>query len=576
MSAENEVNRAERAKRAQAARAARKNAAPQANRASDAKKASRQSAARPQRRAQQRSEQRQNAQVAPEVQRNENAQVEQPAASATAAVKQKNVSKTKAPRTSLLDTLGFNERMAVFLKSALPDFVMTLVMSVALAYAVSFAFESAAGYRGNIALLVAISAPLLLALYAGSWSKKALLPAAGATAVIAVVVMGVFISMTPSGTPMFVPMESWESAAGLNDVNENYAIFAFVAVLVPIVVYLLSRRRVGTVILLIDSMFACGWVQFLYRDFAFDNGGLIASFVVLVAGLMLFIFQTYRQSVYSAARAKRTSFIGVAAFSGLVSLICVLIGVGVFYGAINGFGLNTLDVKPFTRYAAAPIDPYSTNHSDTTTQGDDTTDNTNDEEEETSDNTDDGTQSGGALNAESLLASPVGQAVQAITGYDADDPNQDFESISFLIIAWTVILSVLLVVLLLVAAIVLQRYRRKRRLQRIYNESVAYRIAYLYEFMLGRFERMKIHKPEQTTPYEFAVGFEATLAPFTRGTDGVTFTDVTAAYMDACWGALDVSEEDYNSVEKYYLAFFKNAREYTGWPHWIFFRFWRI
>lgn len=469
-----------------------------------------------------------------------------------------------------------SQRLTQFLRASLPDFIIALVMSIALTYTVSYGFESAAGFRGNVAVLAAVSAPILVALFCGSWSKKAVVPSAVATVVLCVGVLGTFAALMPQDIALFSAPESGMSAGLVNDVDGNYVVFAVIACIVPVVVYLLSRRTVGAVILLVGSMFTCGWIQFLYRDFATEQFGIVVSMVVLVSGLMLFMYQTYRQSVYSAKRAKRTSFAGVAAFSCLLSVFCALLGVGIFYGAINALDLSTIDVKPFTRYAAAPIYPYSDNYNKSSTEGDNTSDDTNDEEDETSETQEEGTNQGFAISAEDMLASPIGQAVSAITGYNADDPDQSFDVIGYLIIAWSVVAMVLLIALIFALIVWLQRRRREWRLARIADKPLAYRIAYLYEFMLGRMERMKIHKPEQITPYEFALGFESTLAPFSRNTEGITFLDVTVAYMDSCWGGIDLSEESYEQVEKFYRAFFRNAREYTGWPRWLFFRFWRI
>ena len=77
------------------------------------------------------------------------------------------------------------------------------------------------------------------------------------------------------------------------------------------------------------------------------------------------------------------------------------------------------------------------------------------------------------------------------------------------------------------------------------------------------------------TPLEFAMATRAQLEPFSRGTGGVDLLAVTLAYQRACYGVQESVDEDYLLVERYYRAFFKNARDYVGGPKWLL-TFWRV
>lgn len=457
-------------------------------------------------------------------------------------------------------------RVRLFLESSVLDFALVLTVSAALTFTVSYGFESAAGYRGNAALVVALTAPLLLALFAGTWSKKALAPSIAATAIVAVGIVAAAVAVSPD--PLF-------AGGSVNDVDGSYGVFALVAVTVPVLVFLLSRRPTGLVFLLLVDVIACGTVQFLYRDWMTAQPGLAAALVALFGIAMLFVYQCYKQSVYSAKRVKRTAFLGAFAFAGLAGAVSVLAAVAVFYGVVSAAGLETPEIKPFEHYVARPIDEKAGAYGYQDVYDDGTTDETNDEERETSEDADGGSQSGSPLG-NSLMETPIGAAIMQTMGYDIQDPDQDYEAISYLIVEVVGAILAVLLALLVLAAILLQRRRRVWRLKRIAKRTPEYRVWYLYTFLMGRFGRLKIRKPEHLTPLEFALSFQQPMAPFTRDTGGVDFVEITGLYVDVCYGGCKVDPADCERVEAYYRAFFKNARQHVGWPKWLLWKFWRI
>ncbi len=459
-----------------------------------------------------------------------------------------------------------SKRLDSFLRSNGPDFLLVLVAAAALTFVVSYAFNSAPDYRGNVGVIALIVVPVLVCLYAGSWSKRAVPYSAAATVVVSLVVLGIATAASPDGA-LFVD-------GSINDSAENYTVFALVAIATTVVTFLLTRRTVGLVVGLVVGAFACGAVQYLYRDFLTAQPGIPATMVFLGATVALFCYQTYKQSVYSAARVKKTAFAGMLGYSAVLSLVCVLVGLGVFAGIISGLGLTTPDIRPFERYAAAPVEEHNESYSDKDQESDQTSDQTNDQEGVTNQ---DAQGSGTSMfSGEGLLESPLGAMVQQMTGYSYDSSDESRQEVTYLILTITEILIALAVIALIVAAILFQRYRRKLRLKRMADLPLAQQTAQLYAFFMGRFARMKIRKPEALTPLEFALGFEEALEPFEKGTGGVTFAQITGLYMDATWGGLEVSQEDFDQVVAYYEQFFRNAREYVGWPKWILGKFWRI
>jgi hypothetical protein len=462
-------------------------------------------------------------------------------------------------------------RRKLFFQSAAPDFILVAAVSAALVFTVSFAFNSADAYRGNVFLIVFATLPMLLALFVGLWSKKAMVLSAVLALAVAIVTIALCAAAMPEGVGIF-------EGGALNDVSDNYVIFGFILVVTPILVFLLSRRMVFLVVLLLLGVLACGVVQFLYRDYIAEGGaGLVAAFVVTLLGIvMMFVYQSYKQSVYKARRAKRTAFAGAFGFSALIGAVFVLIGLIAFYGVVDGLGLSTQEVKLYEKLWAAPeVERTGTVKDVETPDEDQTTDDTNDEEKDSKNDAEGGDQSDTDNDSGDQSGNPLNGLTKLLSAFDVRNWNQDYDPIGYHFPDWAKYVAPSVAAALIVGVILFWRLRRKLRLKRMAEKSYAYRMWYLYTFLVERYGRLKIRKPGYLTPFEFAVGAERVMLPFAEGTDGVDFVAVTAAYQDVCYGGREATAEDYGRLESYYNAFFRNARRHVGGFKWLW-KFWRI
>ena len=66
------------------------------------------------------------------------------------------------------------------------------------------------------------------------------------------------------------------------------------------------------------------------------------------------------------------------------------------------------------------------------------------------------------------------------------------------------------------------------------------------------------------------------MRPYTRGTNGVDFVQITELYEKAVFGGYAPTDDEVERVRGYYRAFYKNAFKATMWPKWVFWRFWRL
>lgn len=459
-----------------------------------------------------------------------------------------------------------SSRRMGFLKANVLDFVLVLVVSVALIMTASFGFNSAPDYRGNPLLAAALSAPMLLILFAGSWSRRVVLPSAVVAIAYAVVVMvGAIVLTTGSGTELFVD-------GSVNDVATNYIVYACVALVVPVLAFLLSRRTVGLAFLLIAAVLCCCWIQFLYRDWA-NNHGLAISLVVYVGIAMLFVYQTYKSSVRNAQRAKKTRFLGVFAYAAGIALVCAGLGAAVFFGIVQPSGLQTADVRPFQKTFSVPVQKYSGVYSPEQVEDPDkTTDKTNDNWKDSNENNDGGDE---ADDSDDPQANPLSAVQQFVSSFSSDDWSQQFDAINYDQLKWGALIAALVIAAAWAFVIWLRRHQRARRLQAIEAQEPQKQVWSLYNFVIDRFKRMKVERPTTLTPMEFALSSQRNLAQFAEDTGGVSFVRMTDIYQRVCFGGQTPTTQELDDMKNYYNAFFKNAYLYSGKLKWIY-RFWRI
>ena len=460
-------------------------------------------------------------------------------------------------------------RAQLFMRATIGDFLLVLVASVGLVLAVSYAFDSVPDVRGNVLVVAAIVIPLLAVLFAGSWSKRAIAPACAGAIVYAVAVIAVCAALTPTDVPLFVD-------AQINDDPASPVVFGVVALVVPTAVYLLSRRRVGMVVLLVAAVIALGSVQFLYRDWATAEAGVPVSLVVIVALFALLVFQSYRTGVRQVKRLERTAFARATLFALATALACVALAALAYVALIAPLGLTTPEIKPFQDYYTRPVIEYTGVYDEQQVDNPDiTTNQTNDEDNDSNQDAEGGEQDRSPDNNDDQGSNPVASLVESLTSFGINDWNQQFTAVSYEQLRLGALIAALAVVALLVAAILIQRSRRERRLKKLADEALEARIWSIYDFLTGRFAKLGIKRPETLTLMEFAMSCRTQMAPFSRGTGGVDFLALTLIYQRACYDKGRVTEQDWLAIERFYRAFFKNARAFVGCRRWLR-EFWRI
>lgn len=460
-------------------------------------------------------------------------------------------------------------KRSLFLRAAVPDFLLVLVASVALTMTVTYGFKSAPELRGDVLVVGAITIPMLLILFAGSYTKKAIIPAAAGCIAYAIAVVVALTSLQPEGVEMFVD-------GVINDVGENYAVFGFVALFVPVAVFLLSRKRLGVFVLLMFAIISCELTQYLFREWVSDEPGLLLFFITMAAIVAMFVFQGYRDALMNAKRVVGTNFKLVLVYALGLAAALAAVGALLFVLVIANLGLTTPDVKPFKDYYQRPTVEYTGIYSEQQVDNPDiTTNQTNDNMDESNQDAEGGVSEQSPSDSNDEGANPLTSLIQEFSNYDVDDWNELFHAINYSQLVITLLVILIPIVLAIALVIYLKKRSRKTRLEKMAGECNEYKILALWAFLEERFRRIGITRPASLTPLEYAMASRQALLPFAKGTGGVDFLELTLIYQRVAFGGREASDEEYRAFERFYLAFFKNARSYVGKRRWII-AFWRL
>lgn len=460
-------------------------------------------------------------------------------------------------------------RLRLFLRANLGDFALVLVASVCLVLTVSFAFESAPLLRGNAFIITVAVIPLLVILYAGGWSKRAVAFAAVGAVLYCALILGLCVAAQPYAVELFTD-------GRINDTPQSYVVFGLVLVVTPILVYLLSRRRFGAVLLVVSAIVACGAIHLLYPEWAAVNGGTPVTVVALIACGALLIFQGYKANAYRVRHLESTAFGSAFLYSTGISAVCFGLGAVVFFAIISPLGLRTVELKPFEDYYYRPVVEYTGVYDVSYVEDpENVTGTTNDQVSYTHEEAEGGAESQSPDSTGASGSNPVASALEQMAAFDLNSWLQEFMAISYERLKAGAAFIVTAIVLALVFAALLQRYLRKRRVAKLEAMPLEHRIWSLYRYFCKSFAKMGYGKADAMTPLEYAFASATTLSQFSRGTDGVDFVDVTLAYQRACLDEGRATEEDWETCKAFYEPFFRNARLHVGNLRWLKY-FWRL
>lgn len=320
--------------------------------------------------------------------------------------------------------------------------------------------------------------------------------------------------------------------------------------LITVITFLLSRSRLGIVILFLLGACIHSLTAFLGFEVKIWCTALFA-----LAAVVLFLMRQYRVTVLRG----NTVSPGFARYFGLtagVGLAGVVLAALCWVLVIHPLRPPTLDLELLTKYMQYEIlemvgiaKQYPVPDEDRTAREEDQTLLADEPEEEPEAPPDQQSPEDGG-NAPPPIALDPAQT----TNVNAVTYERNITSIIIVLFA--------LIVLVILLIPVLVRYLRGRRLAKLTQGEPRQQIVSLYRFYLRQFARIGYARLPSETEQEYTTRCGEHLAPYLKG--GVDLPHMTELYLDARYGGLPAAEEACRALAALYPVFLRNYRMMAG------------
>lgn len=336
--------------------------------------------------------------------------------------------------------------------------------------------------------------------------------------------------------------------------------YYFIAVLVSLAVFLLSRTRLGMLILLVLGVLLLAAAAFLQY-----TKSAVPFLLFLWGGFCLLFDRIYRHNVLHT-RSARPAFSAYAALTSVICALALAAGFAFHFVVIAPLRPPTRELKLVTRlmslevleklgvashveifdnekFAQANQDSnrISSNQGETPQESPQTQPQRNDD--------------------------PAGQRQDSqdqVKQYGSGLPETVSNAISYLRKDYTALYlagAVLLAIAALAGGKHLQRRLRYRALRKGNRKE---QVIHFYHFFVKQFQKLKLPSRGTDTPLEYSTRLGPLLARTFR--EEPAFSDLTAVFMECCYGDREPDEEGYRKYLAYYGLFYRNCRRTLGLP----------
>ncbi len=429
-------------------------------------------------------------------------------------------------------------------KFSLPDWVLCTLAGIGLSVNVVQSFLLPQALSQDFLRLALLCAAVVAALVLLSYNKltailSVILVCAGLILALFLAYLGVLAGFTESADP-----------------EENGRLWYLVVVLCAAIVYLLSRTRLTSWLLLILGALCIAYFTIL-------------EYTVYLWGLLLFLFAAgtwicfvgYRRNMLHIS-ALRTAFLPMIGWSAGVSLLCLAVGSLLWWGVIRPLQPPTQDLIVLTEFlqynrleqlglvdenevydSSALSDWINENYTRLTDQ--------------MAEDPDADTQAeAGGTQQEEHAEDPDTEDAPASTQADGSTDWITYDSFP---VVQTVLLGAL--ALLILAALIVLFFRRraiwyKRRTKDMDDEAY---IRFFFPWYLTRLRRMKLPAPMGDSPMEYAARLE-TSTRFLNDT-GVTWAELSEIFSRLVYGGRGVQPGDREKFETFYRGFYRCCRK---------------
>ncbi len=440
--------------------------------------------------------------------------------------------------------------MLQHLKYSIPDWILCILASVGLGMNVAQSFLLPEALSEDVLRLTLVCAAVVTVMIVLSYSKITTILSAVAVAAGFIVLLYLAYAGTVTGFT--------ESA----DAEANGRLWYLMAILCAAAVYLLSRTRITSWLLLIVGALAAAYFQLL-------------EYTVYLWAALLFLFSVgawicfvrYRRNMMKIS-AMRTAFVPMALWSAGVSLLCLAVGGLLWWGIVRPLQPPTQDMILLTEYleynriqnlrlvydqpifdSSALSDWINENYSEMTDEME------NDPEEE-------------QLNADGTQQEEHEEDPNAEDTPPTAEQDGSIDWITYdaFPLAQTIFLGLLLLLVLAGLVVLFLRRRQiwyRRKTKNMDDETY---IRFFFAWYLTRFKRLKLPRPGGDTPLEYARRMESSVR-FLEDT-GVTWAELTEIFARLVYSGRGVQPGDRERFDQFYRGFYRCCRKKMrlAWP----------
>lgn len=431
--------------------------------------------------------------------------------------------------------------MIRYLKSRCAELLLCLVLSVSLASHINPGFVLAGPWEGNPPVLWLVHAALLALLFLAAYRRGTAV--AGILCGAAAAVVGI------------VRLQSAQVYA--DEAGKSQTIVLLVALCTALAVFLLTRTRAGTAVLLLAG--CCLMAGSAFLQFPVQAGYFVAF---AVCGVLLFL---HRFAVWALLHAQGGGLPPVRQLvqNAILCLLAAALACGAFFAVIRPLNPPTQELKLVTRLRSMELlqvlGVYTTQeiYDDTLSGGDEPEDEveTNDpggEDEALPPEQEEAPQTN--LPEESGAREWLQQLADAIRYPEKND-------------LWKWAVLALLVLCAAASPFVVRLLLRRRWLARTRAVPREEGIQRFYSYFLRCLGYTDLPRTDSMTLTEYAAKTKTAFEPFAAGE--ATFARLTEIYASALYGKNAVSAEEYALFEEFYSGFRRQLRKEIGWPRYL-------
>ena len=425
------------------------------------------------------------------------------------------------------------------------DFVLCTIAACGLCQVCLIAFQSTSALQGQPWVTIPVVALITLLLFVIAYRTR--------TAAVGGVLFAVAACVAT--------LAAWYATGAQSlfaDGPNNGAYMVLMLLWPPVLVFLLSRKRVGSIALLVIGFILCALMEYLYWQ-----GQVLAVIVFGVAAAALIAYRNYQMGLAGSA-TEQLSFGSAAAAGVVVSLVALLLSCGVFALVIGPLDPPQVTLKLITQHvrvqeehlrgagdtmSAQNKDLFSMNVSDEQQKANGDNGQMNQQQ-----NQDD------SLNVDNQTVADAGGALN-IDNKDDEDSGQ---AISIQVPDYVVFIAIVLVVLIVLAVIALKKLLRARWLAKVRELPAAAQVQGLFLYFMRSLVKMKVPPLTLQTLNEYAVAIEPQTTYFEQTAEACAFTRLAQDYGAVVYGGVQPSDEQLAAFHDYYAAFHRRARAYVG------------